>query len=117
MALTKISLEIEVEDTFQNGTKLDLDTMYALLNEVAETEYNRQFDANMLQRRFGMSISGNGPATPLNATVSETTEEVESGEVVAPTTEEVTLRRRKRSGLNFEKIESKLFLPGQSQRH
>lgn len=115
MALTKISLEIEVEDTFQNGNTLDLDAMYALLNEVAEAEYNRQFDANMLVRRFGMSMSGNGVAVASNATPSDVTDLVESGEAVTPTealNDPVMISsRRKRRPSMAERVEAKLFLP------
>lgn len=56
MALTKIEFEIEVEDTFPNGTKIDKESIYSLLAEKAEEEYIAQFEANKLVRRFSFRV-------------------------------------------------------------
>jgi hypothetical protein len=60
MALAKISLEIEVEDTFQNGTKLNMEEIYNLLFTTASEEYDRQFQENRLVHRFQMSMRADG---------------------------------------------------------
>jgi hypothetical protein len=57
MPLTTLHLEIEIDDTFQNGEKVDLQTLYEVINETASSEYERQVQANRIP--FKMSLITN----------------------------------------------------------
>lgn len=63
MSLTKISFEIEVEGTFQNGNTLDKNSILELLAQVAEEEYDRQFEANKITRRFNFKVTNEDEET------------------------------------------------------
>lgn len=105
MALTKISFEIEVEGTFQNGNTIDLNRVYQLLAEVAETEYDRQFEENKITRRFNFTMTGNNAPTPIEALPAEIEQALDLHADEA-------IPRRKRMNVPVAVMESsRLFLP------
>lgn len=119
MALTKISFEVEVEDTFQNGKKLDLDAMYQLLGQVAQAEYETQFEANRITKHFQISMKPVADAAQAAVeAISEESEEIEAESEDGTTTlsdEDRRLLRRRRSGTSLNGImntaKASLMLP------
>jgi hypothetical protein len=110
MALTKISFEIEVEDTFQNGNTLDTATIYELLAQVAEEEYDRQFESNKIVRRFNFKVT-NDDAHSNVVNVVENSDE--HGHEVTETEgdQQQPQSRRKRTLPQMTIPSGKLFLP------
>lgn len=102
MALTKISFEIEVEGTFQNGNTLDKTRIYELLAQVAEEEYDRQFEENKIVRRFNFTMKNDDIDDTLELSNEEATE-------VEPTEQQPRARRKKAA--SFEVPSARLFLP------
>jgi hypothetical protein len=54
MPLTTLNIEVEIDDTFQNGNKIDLERFYDVVNAAAATEYERQVQANRIQFKMRM---------------------------------------------------------------
>lgn len=96
MALTKINFEVEIEDTFQNGNKLDLQKLYQILQETASAEYNEQFESNRITKHFQISMT-TVPEQPEYAALD--------------VTEQVRRRRRSAFGVIGTSPAEKLLLP------
>lgn len=111
MALTKISFEIEVEGTFQNGNTIDLARVYQLLAEVAEVEYDRQFEENKITRRFNFTMTGNNAPTPVEALPSEVEDVLDLNAEEAEGDRTAPRRKRNLSPVTSVMESSRLFLP------